>query len=36
VLWSDYSAIGLNVNIPIFTGGATKAKINRQKLIFRI
>ncbi|MCF2218854.1 MULTISPECIES: TolC family protein [Chryseobacterium] len=32
VLWSDYSAIGLNVNIPIFTGGATKAKINQAEV----
>ncbi|KQT17455.1 transporter [Chryseobacterium sp. Leaf404] len=27
VLWSDFSAVGLNINIPIFTGGATKSKI---------
>ncbi|MBB6370277.1 TolC family protein [Chryseobacterium shigense] len=32
VLWSDYSAIGLNVNIPIFTGGATKAKIQQAEV----
>lgn len=32
VLWSDYSAIGLNVNIPIFTGGATKAKIQQAEI----
>ncbi|WBV61053.1 TolC family protein [Chryseobacterium camelliae] len=32
VLWSDYSAIGLNVNIPIFTGGATKAKISQAEI----
>lgn len=32
VLWSDYSAIGLNVHIPIFTGGATKAKINQAEI----
>ncbi len=32
VLWSDYSAIGLNINIPIFTGGATKAKINQAEI----
>ncbi|MDH5032972.1 MULTISPECIES: TolC family protein [Chryseobacterium] len=32
VLWSDFSAIGLNVNIPIFTGGATKAKINQAEI----
>lgn len=27
VLWSDFSAIGLNINVPIFTGGSTKSKI---------
>lgn len=32
VLWSDYSAIGLNVNIPIFTGGATKSKIQQADI----
>ncbi|REC49781.1 MULTISPECIES: TolC family protein [Chryseobacterium] len=32
VLWSDYSGIGLNINIPIFTGGATKAKINQAEI----
>lgn len=32
VLWSDYSAIGLNVNIPIFTGGATKSKIQQAQI----
>jgi outer membrane protein TolC len=32
VLWSDYSAIGLNVNVPIFTGGATKAKIQQAEI----
>ena len=32
VLWSDYSAIGLNVNIPIFTGGATKSKIQQAEI----
>ncbi len=32
VLWSDYSAIGLNVNIPIFTGGATKSKIQQTDI----
>lgn len=32
VLWSDYSAIGLNINIPIFTGGATKAKIQQAEI----
>lgn len=32
VLWSDYSAIGLNINIPIFTGGATKSKIQQAEI----
>jgi outer membrane protein len=32
VLWSDYSAIGLNINVPIFTGGATKAKIQQAEI----
>lgn len=32
VLWSDYSAIGLNVNIPIFTGGSTKSKIQQAEI----
>lgn len=32
VLWSDFSAVGLNVNIPIFTGGATKSKIAQAQI----
>jgi len=32
VLWSDFSAIGLNINIPIFTGGATKSKIAQAQI----
>ncbi|WP_312076042.1 TolC family protein [Chryseobacterium sp.] len=32
VLWSDFSAIGLNVNIPIFTGGSTKSKIAQAQM----
>ncbi|WP_284461614.1 TolC family protein [Chryseobacterium sp.] len=32
VLWSDYSAIGLNINVPIFTGGSTKAKIQQAEI----
>jgi outer membrane protein len=32
VLWSDYSAIGLNINIPIFTGGSTKSKIQQAEI----
>lgn len=30
--WSDYSAIGVNLNIPIFNGGINKAKINQAKV----
>ena len=29
VYWSDYAAIGLNLNIPIFTGFGTKAKVSQ-------
>lgn len=32
VLWSDFSAVGLNINIPIFTGGSTKAKIQQAEI----
>lgn len=32
VLWSDYSAVGLNISIPIFTGGATKSKIQQAEI----
>ncbi|MCW3161766.1 TolC family protein [Chryseobacterium oryctis] len=32
VNWSDFASIGLNVNIPIFTGGATKAKIQQAEI----
>lgn len=32
VLWSDFAAVALNVNIPIFTGGATKAKIQQAEI----
>ena len=32
VNWSDMAAIGLNVNIPIFTGGATKARIQQTQI----
>ncbi len=32
VNWSDFAAIGLNVNIPIFTGGATKARIQQAEI----
>ena len=29
--WSDFSSIGLNLNIPIFTGGSTTAKIKQAQ-----
>ncbi|WP_313216811.1 TolC family protein [Soonwooa sp.] len=32
VNWSDFASIGLNVNIPIFTGGATKARIQQADI----
>lgn len=32
VLWSDAMAIGLNINIPIFSGGATRSKIEQTKI----
>ncbi|MCG2792952.1 MAG: TolC family protein [Weeksellaceae bacterium] len=32
VLWSDYSAVGLNIKIPIFSGGATKSKIEQAQI----
>ncbi|MFW2136662.1 TolC family protein [Chryseobacterium sp. TY4] len=32
VNWSDFASIGLNVNIPIFTGGATKARIQQAEI----
>ncbi|WP_379965192.1 TolC family protein [Epilithonimonas sp. UC225_85] len=32
VYWSDYSAIGLGVNIPIFNGFATKAKVQQNQI----
>lgn len=32
VMWSDYSAIGLAVNIPIFNGFATKAKVQQNQI----
>lgn len=31
-IWSDLASIGLNVKIPIFTGGSTKAKINQAEV----
>jgi outer membrane protein len=32
VLWSDYFSIGLNIKVPIFSGGATKAKIQQAEI----
>lgn len=30
--WSDLASIGLSVKVPIFSGGATKAKINQAEI----
>lgn len=30
--WSNFSSIGLSLNIPIFNGGSNKAKINQAKV----
>ncbi|WP_374442304.1 TolC family protein [Epilithonimonas sp.] len=32
VMWSDYSAIGLGINIPIFNGFATKSKVQQAQI----
>ncbi|WP_292009503.1 TolC family protein [Chryseobacterium sp.] len=32
VNWSDFASVGLKVNIPIFTGGATKSKIQQAQI----
>lgn len=32
VYWSDYSAIGLGIKIPIFNGFATKAKVQQNQI----
>ncbi len=32
VMWSDYSAIGLAINVPIFNGFATKAKVQQNQI----
>ena len=32
VMWSDLASIGLNIRIPIFTGGATKARIQQAEI----
>lgn len=31
-IWSDLASIGLSVKVPIFSGGATKAKINQAEI----
>lgn len=31
-IWSDLASVGLNVKIPIFTGGSIKAKINQAEV----
>jgi outer membrane protein len=35
VYWSDFSAIGLNLNIPIFTGFGTRAKVRQADIEIR-
>lgn len=30
--WSDLASVGLNVKVPIFTGGSTKSKINQAEI----
>lgn len=35
VYWSDFSAIGLNLNIPIFTGFGTRAKVRQADVEIR-
>lgn len=35
VYWSDYSSIGLNLNIPIFTGFGTRAKVRQADVELR-
>lgn len=35
VYWSDFSSIGLNLNIPIFTGFGTRAKIRQADIEVR-
>lgn len=32
VNWSDFASIGLNLNIPIFSGGATKSRIQQAEI----
>jgi outer membrane protein len=35
VYWSDYSAIGLNLKVPIFTGFGTRAKVSQADVSIR-
>jgi outer membrane protein len=35
VYWSDYSAIGLNLKVPIFTGFGTRAKVSQADVNIR-
>ncbi len=35
VYWSDYSAIGLNLKVPIFTGFGTRAKVRQADVSIR-
>ncbi len=35
VKWSPFSAIGLNLTIPIFNGGATRARINQADILIK-
>ncbi|OMQ12124.1 TolC family protein [[Flexibacter] sp. ATCC 35103] len=35
VYWSDYSAIGLNLHVPIFTGFGTRAKVKQADIEIR-
>ncbi|MBF4515092.1 TolC family protein [Flavobacterium sp. ANB] len=35
VYWSDYSAIGLNLHVPIFTGFGTRAKVRQADIEIR-
>lgn len=32
VFWSDLASVGVNINIPIFNGGATKARIKQSQI----
>src|SRR5690606_40528630 len=32
VYWSDLAAVGVNISIPIFNGGATEARVQQNKI----